>query len=144
MLLTGGLPPNDPQLTQEAIQNLLLQNAQRLQGRTNDLAARWAGKLAVVGSSAIGSDLTDRGATPIEEDTLLASQHWNVANSVITGRFIRRTPLQADAGLIALLGIASALLTLRLRVLVGTAALSIKPTSAGVENRKKKCRHRFY
>src|SRR5689334_22413286 len=87
------MPPNHPQLTEEAIQELLAQNSQRLQGHTNDLSARWAGKLVVVGSSALGNDLTDRGATPLGEDTLLVSKHWNVANSILTGRFVHRTPL---------------------------------------------------
>ncbi|MGD0263125.1 MAG: CHASE2 domain-containing protein, partial [Verrucomicrobiota bacterium] len=57
------LPPNHPALTQEAIQGLLWQDRLRLEGRTNELHNRWNGKLVVVGSSATGSDLTDRGAT---------------------------------------------------------------------------------
>ena len=106
------LPPNHPQLTQEAIQGLLLQDYLRLKGQTNDLQNRWQGKLAVVGSSATGSDLTDRGATPLKPDTLLVSQYWNVANSILTGRFIHRAPLAVELALIALLGIIAAALDL--------------------------------
>jgi class 3 adenylate cyclase/CHASE2 domain-containing sensor protein len=112
------LPPNDPRLTQEPIHALLLQDRLRLDGQTNGLANHWAGKLAIVGSSATGNDLTDRGATPLESDTLLASQHWNVANSVITGRFVRRTALETDLLLIVAMGILAALLTWRLRALL--------------------------
>jgi len=54
--------------------------------RTN-FAMTFAAKLVIVGSAAQGNDLTDRGATPLEKDTLLVSKHWNVANSVITGQF---------------------------------------------------------
>ncbi len=115
------MPPNHPQLTQEAIQGLLLQDHSRLKGQTNDLQSRWQGKLAVVGSSATGSDLTDRGATPLNPDTLLASQYWNVANSILTGRFIHRAPLTVELALIVLLGIIAALLTWKLRVLVASA-----------------------
>jgi CHASE2 domain-containing sensor protein len=105
----------DPALTQEAIQGLLWQDRLRLDGRTNELKTLWNGKLVVVGSSATGNDLTDRGATPLKPDTLLVSQHWNVANSILTGRFIRRPPLVVELGLIALLGIVAALLTWKLR-----------------------------
>jgi class 3 adenylate cyclase/CHASE2 domain-containing sensor protein len=112
------LPPNDPRLTQEPIRALLAQDKLRLEGQTNGLENHWAGKLAIVGSSATGNDLTDRGATPLQSDTLLASQHWNVANSVITGRFVRRTALATDLLLIVGMGILAALITWRLRALL--------------------------
>jgi class 3 adenylate cyclase/CHASE2 domain-containing sensor protein len=118
------LPPNHPQLTQEPIQSLLLQDYWRLKGNTHELQNRWRGKLAVVGSSATGSDLTDRGATPLSPDTLLASQYWNVANSVLTGRFIHRAPLAVELALIVILGVVAALLTWKLRVLVASALLA--------------------
>jgi class 3 adenylate cyclase/CHASE2 domain-containing sensor protein len=118
------LPPNHPQLTQEAIEDLLRQYNLRLQGKTAELTNRWRGKLAVVGSSAqIGNNLTDRGATPLFQDTLLVSKHWNVANSLITGRFVQRSSLAVDLGLIALLGLLAAVMTWELRVLVASGAM---------------------
>ena len=119
------LPPNHPALTEEALQGLLWQNHQRLIGQTNELKNRWNGKLVVVGSAATGNDLTDRGATPLKPDTLLASQHWNVANSVITGRFIRRAPLAVELALIALLGVAAAFATWGSRVLVASGLVAL-------------------
>ena len=120
------MPPNHPQLTEEAIQDLLTQNKLRLEGRSAELTNRWRGKLAVVGSSAvIGNNLTDRGATPLIKDTLLVSKHWNVANTIITGSFIHRAPLEAELGLIALLGILVAVMTWELRVLVSTALIAL-------------------
>jgi class 3 adenylate cyclase/CHASE2 domain-containing sensor protein len=122
------LPPNHPLLTQEAIQGLLLQNSLRLaalSGTTNvspsPLTNLWQGKLVVVGSMALGNDLTDRGATPLRSDTLLVSKHWNVANSIITGSFVRRAPLVVEFALIALLGVLAAFLTWELRVLPATS-----------------------
>ncbi|HWQ90151.1 MAG TPA: CHASE2 domain-containing protein, partial [Clostridia bacterium] len=114
------LPPNHPQLTQEPIHAVLLQSRARAGGATN-LGNLWRGKLAVVGSSAMGNDLTDRGATPLRADTLLVSKHWNVANSVITGRFVQRAGLALDLLIIALLGAAAALLTWRFRALVASS-----------------------
>ena len=115
------LLPQDSRLAKEAIHDLLAQNRQRLEGATNRLANPWAGKLAIVGSSGVvGNNLTDRGATPLRPDTLLVSKHWNVANSVITGRFVHRSPLWLDLCLIAGLGFLSAAFTWRLGVLAAS------------------------
>lgn len=120
------LPPNHPALTQEPIQNLLLQDMLRLQDKTEGITNRWRGKLAVIGSAAqIGNNLTDRGATPLSRDTLLVSKHWNVANSIIVNRFVRRSSLIVDLALIILLGVAAAVLSWELRILKGTALLAL-------------------
>jgi class 3 adenylate cyclase/CHASE2 domain-containing sensor protein len=116
------LPPTDHRLTKEGIELLLKQNYSRLRGETSEITNRWAGKLAVVGSSAeVGNDLTDRGATPLLKNTLLVSKHWNVANSVITGRFVRRSSLGVDLALIVLLGILTAVCMRGIRILWSTA-----------------------
>ncbi len=116
------IPPKDPRLFREPIEKLLLEDRWRLDG-TNGLPKNWAGKLAIIGSSATGNDLTDRGATPLDRDTLLASEHWNVANSVLNDRFVRQTSLAFDLVLIALLGMTVALLTWNLRILVATGLI---------------------
>jgi class 3 adenylate cyclase/CHASE2 domain-containing sensor protein len=118
------LKPTDPRLTTEPAQRLLQQERARLDG-TNGLANRWAGKLVVVGSSATGNNITDRGATPLESDTLLASEHWNVANSIITGRFIRRSSLGLDLLLIVTMGVAVALLTWQMRALIASLSVAV-------------------
>ena len=56
---------------------------------------------------------------------MLPSQHWNVANSIIVGRFIRRAPLAAELALIALLGVAAALATWKSRVLVASGLVAL-------------------
>ena len=106
---------NDPHLLRAPIENLLGQDRLRLLDRTNSLRNDFRGKLVVVGSGQSGNNLTDRGATPLEKDTLLVSKHWNVANSIITGRFIRRASLPVELALILFLGGLTALLTWQLR-----------------------------
>ena len=118
------LTPSDPRLARQPMWQLLQQDAGRIQG-ASDLTNSWAGKLIVIGSSATGNNLTDRGATPLESDTLLAGEHWNVANSIITGRFIRRSSLATELILITALGIAAAWLTWQLRALLASAAVTL-------------------
>jgi class 3 adenylate cyclase/CHASE2 domain-containing sensor protein len=120
------MPVGHPQLTQEAIHDLLAQHRARLEGRTNELSALWRDKLVVVGSGAVlGNNLTDRGATPLSQDTLLASEYWNVANSLLTGSFVRRAPLWLELVLVIVLGLATTFLTWRVRVLRASIAIVI-------------------
>jgi adenylate cyclase len=120
------LPPGQPQLRQEAVQDLLAQNTLRLKGQNEGLTNRWAGRIAVVGSAAVlGNDLRDHGPTPLAKDTFLASKHWNVANSIITGRFVRRSSLAVDLGLIVMLGGLAAFFTWEIRVLRGSMLVGI-------------------
>jgi class 3 adenylate cyclase len=117
------LTPNDPRLLRAPIESLLRQDKLRLSGETNDLHDSFRGKLVVFGSAAQGNDLTDRGATPLERNTLLVSKYWNVADSVITGQFVRRASLPTEIVLIVLLGALTAFLTWQLRALSASAAV---------------------
>jgi class 3 adenylate cyclase/CHASE2 domain-containing sensor protein len=125
------ITPNSPKLLKAPIEDLLKTDMARLSGATNELKDFFRGKLVVVGSAATGNDLTDRGATPLENDTLLVSKHWNVANSVITGDFIRRTPLSADLLIIGLLGILTALLTWQLRAITASVSVALLVVAYG-------------
>ena len=122
--INWSLPVSHPQLTQEAIHEVLAEHWARLAGYTNELTARWRDKLVVVGSSAlVGNNLTDRGATPLSRDTLLVSEHWNVANSLITGSFVRRAPLWLELVLVIVLGLATTFLTWRVRIVKASIAI---------------------
>ncbi|HWC61959.1 MAG TPA: adenylate/guanylate cyclase domain-containing protein [Verrucomicrobiae bacterium] len=103
------IPLHDPQLTQAPIMNVLRQDRMRLTGQTNDLVDKFAGKVVIVGSTASGNGLRDEGATPLESDTYLVSKHWNVANSVITGRFIRRSSVAMDLLVFTAIGLMAGL-----------------------------------
>ena len=110
-------------ITRAKIEDVLAQDKLRLLGETNGLRDDFRGKLVVIGSEATGNDLSDHGATPLENDTPLVSKHWNVANSIITGQFIRRAPLPLELALILLLGALTALLTWELRAVAGSLSV---------------------
>jgi len=124
-LVDWRLTPDDPRLLRMPVESLLWQDRQRLLGETNGLRDDLRGKLVIVGSAMQGNDLTDRGATPLEHDTLLVSKHWNIANSVITGQFIRRTTLPEDLALIVLLGALTAVLTWQLGAFTASIATTV-------------------
>ena len=113
----------NPAVLQAPLEAVLQQDKMRLSGATNGLCNAFRGRLVVIGSAAQGNDLSDRGATPLEKDTLLVSKHWNVANSIITNRFIHRVSLPLEMGLIVFLGVLAALLTWQLRALAATLAV---------------------
>ena len=115
--------PDDSSLAREPGQTLLRQNRARLLGKTIESKTDWRGKLVVIGSSAQGNDLTDLGATPLDKNTLLVSKHWNVANSVLTGRFIHPASLMMQVVLIVALGVITAWLSLKMRVVPGLIAV---------------------
>ncbi len=129
--LTG----TDARLLTEPIETLLARYELRRLGQ--EVTNRWVGKIALIGSIATGNNLTDLGATPLESETYLVSAHWNVANSVLTNRFVRPLPLIWKFALIIALGVGGALLTLRLRPLyalfwVGFVAAAYVAVACGV------------
>lgn len=119
------LTPDDHRLTQAPVEKILLQDMHRLLGHTNGLRDDFRDKLIIFGSTAQGNDLSDRGATPLENDTFLLSTYWNVANSVITGQFIQRTSLAVELGLICFLGLMVAGLTWRMRRQIVYASVAV-------------------
>lgn len=99
----------DPALAKGQFETLLAVPQELAAG--HPVTDHWRDKLVVVGSTATGNDLTDMGATPLENSTYLASKHWNVANSIITGRFIKTTPVAISIILVAVMGAWAAWLT---------------------------------
>lgn len=125
--------PNDPNLKVGMLEDLLAAGISRAQGEqiTND----WADRLVMVGSIATGNDLTDLGATPLDKETYLVSKHWNVANAIITNKFITPCPRWLALVLITLIGSLSGWLTWNLRPIIGltvVAAVVAAYVSAGL------------
>lgn len=125
----------DSKVTTEPIETLLARYELRRLGQ--EVTNRWAGKIALIGSTATGNNLTDLGATPLEHNTYLVSAHWNVANSVLTNRFVRPLTLPWKFALIIVFGVGGALLTLSLRPLyalfsIGFVAAAYVAVACGV------------
>ena len=120
------MTPTDKRLLCAPIEALLWQAKQRLAGQTNGLSDAFRNKLVMVGSAVAGNDLTDRGATPLERDTLLVSTHWNVANAIIMNQFIHRLPMAGMLAMILMMGALTAFATLGFRsVIWGSAAIAL-------------------
>jgi class 3 adenylate cyclase/CHASE2 domain-containing sensor protein len=119
------ISPGNKALTKEGIEWLLDEYEARRGGRLDEITNIWRDKLVVIGSTATGNDLTDLGATPVEKETFLVSQHWNVANAVLLDRFITPIPLVAKLGIIVLLGMISALATWKMRTLTAVTTVAL-------------------
>jgi len=100
---------HDTNLVKGAFEELLMAQGERDAG--HPVPNQWRDKLIVIGSTATGNDLSDTGSTALESFTYLVSKHWNVANSVIAGRFIRPTRMPVNLLLIILVGALSAWIT---------------------------------
>lgn len=115
----------DKQLTAEAIESLILKDRIRNQGAKEIIYPRMRDKLVVIGSIATGNDLTDLGATPLEKETFLVSAYWNVARSIIDGKFIQRTSLPADLLIIILITVFSGWVSWRLKPTIALPLLIV-------------------
>jgi len=97
-----------------------------------ELPAPWRDKLLLVGSLATGNNLTDIGATPLNTKDNLVGIYLNIANSLLTQRFVTRLPLAMECLLVALLGVAGALLTGRLDTGLAVASVLVAGGVFGV------------
>lgn len=112
------IPVEDPDLQQEPVLNLLRRSVARRDGSLASAPRHWSGKRVIIGSTATGNDLRDLGATPVDKNTFLVSKHWNVANTIIVDRFIRRgTPFQEVVILFGA-GLLAGLFAMQLRPLI--------------------------
>lgn len=79
------------------------------------ISNRWSGKLVLLGSTATGNNLTDFGATPLAAKDFLVSTYPNVAQSVLSGRFVHRWPEWAELLLTVSFTLGAAILTWTVR-----------------------------
>lgn len=105
---------------------LLADAQQRLLNPTNPPPNRWTNALVIVGSTATGNNIADRGATPLAEVDFLPSTYLNVADSVLRGQFVRPTPAWLSYSLVAVLSLLASFVAWRFRpVVAGLAVVAL-------------------
>jgi len=82
-------------------------------------------KIVVIGSVATGNNVSDVGVTPLEEKTFLVTKHLNVANSILTDRFIKKASDAATLGWVIGFGILAALLTWSTNVVHASVRIAV-------------------
>jgi len=122
-LIDWSLDLADPRIHVTDIVNLIRNDEFREAGVEIESAPSFRGQLVVVGVAATGGNVTDLGTTPLNEKTPLVVQHLNVANSILTGRFIHRPGTMTGLVLIALMAVVSAVVTWNLRALAASASI---------------------
>lgn len=130
-LIDWSLGINSPGVQQEPIESFLLSRQRRLVGEATRTNSPWRGRIAVVGSTAEGNDLTDRGPTPLERQTYLTTRFLNVANMILAGRFVRRPPGAVEWLLLVAFGLGATALAWRWPVGRSTAAALILSIAYG-------------
>jgi class 3 adenylate cyclase/CHASE2 domain-containing sensor protein len=104
---------------------LLLQANERAEGHPAD-TGKWTNRLVLIGSAVTAfSAVSDQGNTPAESGTILVLKHLNVANSMLTNRFVTTSPLALKLLLIVAMGAFAGWVTsASARVLAGTGLMA--------------------
>ncbi len=104
---------------------LLLEARARAEGQPAD-SGRWKNRLVVIGSAVTAfSAVADQGNTPLENGTMLALKHLNVANAMLTNSFVTTSPLALKLLLILAMGVLAGWITSAVaRPLAGTALMT--------------------
>lgn len=123
MLVNWSLPYRDKRLVTRNLLSTLGASSRRAKG--GDVPSIWKDRLVVIGSTGVGSNIRDMGATPLERETFLTSTFWNVANSMVTGRFVRVASMPLQIGLLAAFTALSGFVSWRLRAMFATLAVVI-------------------
>lgn len=106
---------NQAKLFQRDLSGVIAADTLRYQEADPVITNLWKGKLVVIGSMATGNNLTDFGATPLAAKDYLISTYPNVANSVLSGRFVRRWSPAGEALLTGFITLLAAAVTWRIR-----------------------------
>ena len=102
----------------QKLEHLLSRDIRRETGETNLMGSTvWKGRLGILGSLAdSGNNMSDKGATPLAPLDYLVSTHLNVANSLLTGRFVSEIGLATRLFVVLVLAILTAWMTIRFTV----------------------------
>ncbi len=87
--------------------------------------ARWTNALVVIGSTATGNNVADRGSTPLAALDSLPSTYLNVADSVLRGQFVKPAPAWFGYGSVVGLSLLASVAAWRLRPLHASLAVAL-------------------
>lgn len=85
--------------------------------------AEWEGHLVIIGSTATGNNLADRGATPIAPLDFLVSTYVNIADSMLRGQFVHFPPVWVNYLIVLCAALLGSGLTWRLRTVLASLSL---------------------
>lgn len=102
----------------------LIQDNSRRHGGTNQMSP-FKDRVVLIGSVGTGNNISDIGATPLEDKTPLVTKHINIANSIITGRFLNQESTGVEIAVVVLLGAMSSVITWRRRVFTATSGVTL-------------------
>ncbi len=90
-----------------------------LRAKGRPVSPQWDNRLAFIGGFGVGNNMADRGPTPLsplnKDFNFLSAGHWNIANSILTNRYVHPPSLALELGLIALMTGIAALVSWRLQ-----------------------------
>jgi adenylate cyclase len=121
MLVNWTMPVEDTRLRFRNMLSVLGAAAHRAKG--NEVPSIWKDRLVVIGSTGVGSNIADLGATPVSRQSFLFSTIWNVANSLTAGQFAREPHPWVQVTLLAAFTALSGFVSWRLRALFATGAV---------------------
>ncbi len=107
-----------------SFEEVLANDLLRQSNQTADLPAPWKDKLVLVGSTATGDNLTDRGATPLDKRDYLVGVYLNVAHSILRNQFVSRLTVGQEAAIAAILAILAGFITWKARTSIAVAVVS--------------------
>lgn len=109
------------QVQQAPLSRVYLDHKKRSRGQ--DVPSAWRNQVVLVGAAGKGSNVSDWGHTPVGQPTPLCLSQLNVANSMLTGRFIQPCSMPQEMLLTMLLAAITGVLGWKLRVLWATAGI---------------------
>lgn len=105
-------------------EDVLAQDLVRQSNHSADVPAAWKDKLVLVGSTATGDNLTDRGATPLDKRDYLVGVYLNVAQSILRNQFVTRLTAAQEAAIAAAFALFAGIVTWRFRTNVAVFTVS--------------------
>lgn len=105
------------------LEQLLKMDLDRQAGHPPEGGDRFKDRLVIFGSLVSGSNLSDRGSTPLDPSDFLVSTYVNVANSMLQDRFVWRLPAALELTIQAALSLLAGWITWQLRTVLASTAM---------------------